>query len=84
MVRLTQWDVLEIATSVAEYWFGWRQLVKQEARLLVDEKGVAALDTARDVAQLARERRDRKSAWLWSAVAREIERREAAETRGET
>lgn len=81
MVRFTHWDVLDITVSAAEYWFGWRQLVKQEAQLLVEQKGVAALDTARHVAQLARERRDRKSTWLWAAVVREIERRDAAATR---
>lgn len=68
-------DIVEWVVSSVFY---WRHIVKEEAIALIERQGHSALATARQVAQLARARRDWKSARLWDAVCREIERRQAA------
>ncbi|MGX1785367.1 hypothetical protein ACWIGM_01435 [Bosea sp. NPDC055332] len=67
----------DIVSWVIECVFHWRYIVKDEAAALMERQGPSALDTARQVAQLARARRDWRSARLWDAVSREIERRQA-------
>jgi hypothetical protein len=71
---------LDLAAMVIAYGLEWRRMVKDEARLLMRQHGPSACDTARDVAALARHRRDRRSTLLWEAVAREIVRKQAGQS----
>lgn len=71
----------EVAGWIAGYYFYWRHVVREEAATLIERQGPSAAETARQVARLARARQDRRSTWLWEAVAREITRRQAAKER---
>ncbi|WNJ91774.1 hypothetical protein [Bosea sp. 685] len=71
----------DIGWLAVEAVFGKRLLARYEAKLLVKQKGPQALEVARQVAELARQRGDKRAAKLWDEVARQVARREAARSR---
>ncbi len=54
-----------------------RKLAKREAAALIDRLGPSAFGAAQQVAQLARQRGDKRATALWLQVAKEIARQEA-------
>jgi len=71
-------DIAELAVGAV---VGKRLLARHEAKLLVEQKGPHALEVAREVAELARQRGDKAAAKLWDEVVRQVARRQAARTR---
>lgn len=70
-------DVAGLALEYRRYRYRRRYVVKEEARVLLEQHGTSAQEVSQQVARLARERRDGKSRIFWHAVSREIARRSA-------
>ncbi len=68
---------LDLAVGILDLRERRRRLVTQEAEKLLRQAGVAAFDTAQQVADLARRRGDGRSTDLWLEIAGEIARRES-------
>lgn len=69
-------DLLDFVAAFAEGRLERHRLVKREAATLIREAGTSALEAAQRIADLARQRGDRRAMMLWLDVVREIAKQE--------
>ncbi len=69
-------DLLGFVAAFAEGRLERHRLVKREAATLIREAGTSVLEAAQRIADLARQRGDRRAMMLWLDVVREIAKQE--------